>query len=42
MNKNEVQGKPPIFKKWSHLYLAVMINLGMWLFVFYLFRKAFE
>ena len=33
---------PPILKKWSRLYWAVIINLVTWLLIFYLFRKVFE
>lgn len=42
-NNTEIEnGSPPIFKKWSHLYWVLMINLVGWLLIFYLFRKAFE
>jgi hypothetical protein len=33
---------PPLLGKWSNLYWAVMLNLVLWLTVFYLFRKVFE
>jgi len=33
---------PPILKKWSRLYWAVMINLIGWLLIFFIFRKVFE
>jgi hypothetical protein len=40
-NYTEIES-PPILKKWSRLYWAVMINLVSWLLVFYAFRKVFE
>lgn len=40
-NINHIEN-PPILKKWSRLYLAVMVNLVFWLTAFYLFRKVFE
>lgn len=33
---------PPVLKKWSRLYLVVMINLVLWLLIFYVFRRLFE
>jgi hypothetical protein len=39
--ENEIES-PPILKKWSRLYWAVMINLVGWLLIFFIFRKVFE
>jgi hypothetical protein len=40
-NVNQIEN-PPILKKWSRLYWAVMINLILWLSAFYVFRRIFE
>lgn len=42
MNKIKSKENPPILKKWSRLYWLVIFNLGFWLLIFFLFRKAFE
>ena len=39
--KNQIEN-PPILKKWSRLYWAVMLNLVFWLFAFFIFRRIFE
>jgi hypothetical protein len=36
------EAPPPILKKWSRLYWAVMINLAAWLLMFFIFRRIFE
>ena len=40
--KNNIEEKPPIFKKWSLLYYLVLANLVFWLTLFYIFRRVFE
>jgi len=42
MKNNSKIDSPPILKKWSRLYWAVMINLVLWLLIFLIFRKVFE
>jgi hypothetical protein len=34
--------KPPILGSWKKLYFLVMINLVVWLAVFYIIRRIFE
>lgn len=34
--------RPPFFSSWGRLYAAVLLNLALQVFLFYLFTKAFE
>ena len=38
----ETDSSPPILKSWSRLYTLVIINLVLWLVVFYIIRRIFE
>lgn len=33
---------PPIGKTWTRLYIAVLVNLAVMIFLMYLFTKTFE
>jgi len=42
-NKSRLaEESPPILKRWSRLYMIVMINLVLCLLTFYLIRRIFE
>jgi hypothetical protein len=43
MEKSENGGdKPPLLSSWRRLYVAVLLNLALQIFLFYLFTKAFR
>jgi hypothetical protein len=35
-------GRPPLVSTWRRLYILVLFNLALQIFLFYLFTKAFR
>jgi hypothetical protein len=43
MEKTDSGGdRPPIVSSWKRLYVVVLLNLAIQIFLFYLFTKAFQ
>jgi hypothetical protein len=36
------QDRPPVFRSWRGLHAAVLLNLALQVFLFYLFTRAFK
>ncbi len=34
--------RPPLFSSWGRLYAAVLLNLALQIFLFYVFARVFE
>ncbi len=39
---DSIQDRPPVFKSWSRVYAAVLLNLAVHIILFYLFTLAFR
>lgn len=42
MEKTEDEGRPPLVTTWRRLYILVLLNLAVQIFLFYLLTKAFR
>jgi hypothetical protein len=38
----ETGEEPDIIKNWNRLYALVLLNLCLWIFVFYIIKRIFE
>lgn len=42
VTQQQAEERPPILRRWSRLYVIVMVNLALWLLMFYILRRIFE